>query len=129
MTENNKPEWFEIAESDGEIRTTKTRRSIPVTAIIAAALVIGIGTVVAQTQEETPASATESTPAPTVSTSAKASSPASTSANSEAIANPKITRLPTRGDEEGDHKWREDHGDRPLHRDGDQPPHPEGDDD
>ena len=146
MTENNRPEWFEIAESDGESRPVKTRRSFPVAAIVAAALVIGIGAVVAQTQEESPASATESTSvandqvanpnnssaenettAPVASQTPSAS--ASATPTTSAVANPNITKLPTGRGEDGEHEGREHHGDRPPHGDGDRPPHPEGDDD
>ena len=136
MTENNKPEWFEIAESDGDVRPLKPRRTVPIAAIIAAALVIGIGAVVAQTQEESPANATETTsvandqvvPSNNSSAENETTAPvasqapsASAAPSNSAVANPNITKLPTgRGDDE-DHEGREHHGDRP--------PHPEGDDD
>ena len=148
MTENNRPEWFEIAESDGESRPVRARRSFPIAAIVAAALVIGIGAVVAQTQEESPASATETTSvandqvvvsnnssvqnestAPTASQSPSQSATPSATSTSSAIANPNITKLPTGRGEDGDHEGREHHGDRPPHGDGIRPPHPEGDDD
>jgi hypothetical protein len=155
MTENNRPEWFDIAESDGESRSVRTRRSFPIAAIFAAALLIGIGAVVAQTQEESPASATETTSvandpvvvsnnssaqnestAPTASQSpsqspSQSAAPSATS-TSGAIVNPNITKLPTgRGedDEDDEHEGREHHGDRQPHGDGIRPPHPEGDDD
>lgn len=148
MTQNNKPEWFEIAESDGDVRPLKPRRTLPIAAIVATALVIGIGAVIAQTQEEPPANATETTSvandqvvasnnssaenettAPVASkksdiskTSHASKAPSASAAPSDsAVANPNITKLPTgRGDDE-DHEGREHHGDRP--------PHPEGDDD
>ena len=144
MTENNKPEWFEIAESDADTRPVKNRRSLPIAAIVAAALVVGIGAVVAQTQEESPASATETSSvandqvvasnnssAQNESTAPTAAQSPSQSAtpSSSAVANPNITKLPTGRGEDGDHEGREHHGDRPPHVDGDQPPHPEGDDD
>ena len=136
MIENNKPEWFEIAEGDGDKGPVKNRRSLPIAAIVAAALVIGIGAVVAQTQEESPASATETTSvandqvvasnnssAENETTAPTASQAPSQSAtpSSSAVANPNITKLPTGRGEDGDHEGREHHGDRP--------PHPEGDDD
>ena len=136
MTENNKPEWFEIAESDGDVRPLKPRRTLPIAAIIATALVIGIGAVVAQTQEESPANATETTAVAndqvvasnnssaeneTTAPVASQAPAASAAPSNSAVANPNITKLPTgRGDDE-DHEGREHHGDRP--------PHPEGDDD
>ena len=144
MIENNKPEWFEIAEGDGDKRPVKNRRSLPIAAIVAAALVVGIGAVVAQTQEESPASATETTSATSVqsdssnpsSAQSESTAPAASqtptaaaSPSSSAVANPNITKLPTGRGEDGDHEGREHHGDRPPHVDGDRPPHPEGDDD
>jgi cytoskeletal protein RodZ len=151
MTENNRPEWFDIAESDKESRPVSTRRSFPIAAIVAAALAVGIGAVVAQTQEESPASATETTSvandqvvgsnnssaqnestAPTASQTPSQSAAPSATSTSSAIANPNITKLPTgRGedDEDDEHEGREHHGDRQPHGDGIRPPHPEGDDD
>jgi hypothetical protein len=144
MTENNKPEWFEIAESDGDVRAAKPRRTLPIAAIVATALVIGVGAVVAQTQEESPASATETTSVAndqvvasnnsspenesTAPVASQAPSASATPSNT-AVANPNITKLPTGRGEDGDHEGREHHGDRPPHIDGDRPPHPEGDDD
>ena len=137
MTENNKPEWFEIAESDGPTQPAKVRRSLPVAAVMAAALIIGVGAVVAQTQQESPASATETTsvahdqvtaPATssavneTTATAVAIAPSASATPSNSAIANPNIAKLPTGGereDNEGDHEGREHHGDRESHSEGD----------
>ena len=144
MTDNNKPEWFEIADNEAPTPSTKTRRTLPIAAVVAAALVIGIGAVVAQTQEESPASATETTSATSVQSDAsnpssaqsESTAPAasqtptaSASPSSTAVANPNITKLPTGRGDDGDHEGREHHGDRPPHVDGDRLPHPEGSDD
>ena len=129
MTENNKPEWFEIADSDGPTQPAKVRRSLPVAAVLASALILGFGAVVAQTQEEVPAGATETTSvatnqavAPAVTTASvqnvvTTTTPRSIATASPAngpIANPSIAKLPTGGgddddDDEGEHRKRGNH--------------------
>ncbi len=133
MTENNKPEWFEIAESDGPTQPAKVRRSLPVAAVLASALILGFGAVVAQTQEEVPAGATETTSvatneavAPAITTASVQNvvttttprSIATASTTNGAIANPSIAKLPTGGgddddddddDDEGEHRKRGNH--------------------
>ena len=59
MTENNKPEWFEIAENDGPTAPLKASKTLPVLAVFATALILGIGAVVAQVQDKSPASAVD----------------------------------------------------------------------
>ncbi len=123
MTENNKPEWFEIAENDGPAQPIKTRRSLPVAAVLAVALIIGVGAVVAQTQEESPASATETTTVANdqvvnTTSSPAASAEAVATPQQSALANPNIAKLPTSGEhegEDGDHDGRGKHGPRPPH--------------
>jgi hypothetical protein len=136
MTENNKPEWFEITENDGPAQPKKVRRSLPIAAIMATALVIGVGAIVAQTQEESPAQATETTSVANDQVVATTTSAATSATNTaapttvgtptqSAMANPNIAKLPTggerEGDEDGEGEGREHHGDRVRH--------PEGDDD
>jgi len=144
MTENNKPEWFEIAENDGPAQPIKTRRSLSIAAVLAAALIIGAGAVVAQTQDDAPANATETksvstnqvnssaTDAATNQTSPTASSSApqvTATPTTSALANPNIAKLPTGGEKEGDHQGRDHHGLRPPHSEGDQPVLPEDNED
>ena len=134
MTENNKPEWFEIAESDGVSQPKKVGRTMPISAVVVAGLIIGIGAVVAQTQEESPAQATETTTvakdqavkatsspavsAQAVATSKTTATPRTTVAPTQsAMANPNIAKLPT-GGEGGDHEGRGHHGDRETHSEG-----------
>jgi hypothetical protein len=120
MTENNKPEWFEIADNDRPSVPRKASKSLPLAAVFAATLIIGIGAVVAQSQDEPPANATEttstqSTMAPAAATNTSAT-PASSSVNNPAVKtvaksaatssglqNPSIAKLPTKhGDDEGE---------------------------
>ena len=127
MTENNKPEWFEITDKDEKPELRKVSKFQPVSAVLVTALILGIGAVVAQTQNETPASAvtanavqaTDSQASPTstaVSTVKSAvSNPVTASAVGTAaaskLANPSISKLPTGGgdDEDDDHHGRGHH--------------------
>jgi len=112
MTENNKPEWFEIAENDGPAAPPKASKALPILAVFGAALIIGVGAVVAQVQEKSPVDPVASNPAQTASAN-NSSSPESGTPNamttSGAIAsatsglkNPSIAQLPTKGDDDED---------------------------
>ena len=132
MTENNKPEWFEIAENDGPALPPKASKTLPLAAVIATALILGVGAVVAQVQEESPAMAVDtasvqttvssSTASPTLVT--QVSNPATSAAIASApeLQNPSIAQLPTKT-EDDDHEGRSHRGD---HDDEDED---EGDDD
>jgi len=133
MTENNKPEWFEIAESDGPAAPPKASKTLPLAAVFATALILGIGAVVAQVQEESPATAVDTTSVQTASTNntasptsvaqisksspiARIANPATNSAiaGTSGLQNPSIAQLPTKGgdDDDDEHEGRsrnEDH--------------------
>ena len=123
MTENNKPEWIEIAENDGPVIPAKASKALPLAAVFAAALILGIGTVVGQVQEVAPATAVEAASAQTiVSNDVTASTPVQRIANpvastavtaTSALINPAIAQLPTKGDddEDDDDEDDEDEGD------------------
>ena len=105
MTENNKPEWFEIAENDGPAVPPKASKTLPLAAVFATALILGVGAVVAQVQEESPAAAVDtasvqttvssSTASPTL--VAQVSNPATSAAiaSTSELQNPSIAQLPT----------------------------------
>ncbi len=129
MTENKKPEWFEITDKDEKPELRKVSKSLPVSAVLVAALVLGIGAVMGQTQNETPASAvtanavqaTDSQASPTSTAVAAVKSAVSNpvtaavvgTAAASKLANPSISQLPTRGgdDDEDDHHGRGHHDD------------------
>ena len=125
MTENNKPEWFEITDADEKPALRTVSKTLPVSAVLVTALVLGVGAVVAQTQNQTPASATSAGVQQTQSAEANPTAAAvvgGVAANK--LANPSIANLPTGGgdddnDEEDNHHGR-------GHHDED---HEEGDDD
>jgi hypothetical protein len=133
MTENNKPEWFEIAENDGPAVPPKASKTLPLAAVIATALILGVGAVVAQVQEESPATAVEIASVQTTASSSTASptsvaqvsnpSTSSTIAGTSGLQNPSIAQLPTKGEDDDDHEGRSHKGD---HDDDDEG---EGDDD
>ena len=121
MTENNKPEWFAIIDKDEKPELRKVSKSLPVSAALVATLVLGVGAVVAQTQNETPASAVtanavKATDVEATPTSSHVANPVSAAVVGTAaagkLANPSISKLPTGGgddDDEGEHHGRGDH--------------------
>ena len=57
MTPPKKPEWFEIADSDGGKPQRKIKRGVRALALTVPLLAIGIGVVLAQSSDEAPARA------------------------------------------------------------------------
>jgi hypothetical protein len=111
MSQNNRPEWFEIAENDGPALPRKASRKLPLAPFFATVLILGIGAVVGQIQEKSPASAVEAASVQTVVSNkttasvpvAQIANPASGSivaATATHLANPSIATLPTGGDDE-----------------------------
>ena len=138
MTENNKPEWFEIAEKDGPAKPLKASKTLPLTAVFATALILGVGAIVSQIQEEPPATATETT-AEQLSPANASASPSSdapianpsmnsTAATQSSLVNPSIAQLPTNG-EENDDDYEQEGRTRHGHHDDDEGDDDEGDDD
>ena len=124
MTENNKPEWFVITDADEKPALRKVSKTLPVSAVLVTALILGVGAVVAQTQGQTPASAVATGVEQTQSAEANPTAAAAAVVGGVAankLANPSISKLPTGGgdDEEDDHHGRGHHDDD----------HEEGDDD
>jgi len=59
MTPDQKPEWFQIADADNAASPRKISKGLPVMAMVAVAAILGVGAVMAQTQEQSPANAVE----------------------------------------------------------------------
>ena len=130
MTENNKPEWFEIAENDGPAAPPKASKTLPLAAVFATVLILGIGAVVAQVQEKSPATAVDTTSVQ-ISVSNSAASPTSVAQNSKTspavrianpatspaitstsgLQNPSIAQLPTKGGDDDDEDDEDDEDD------------------
>ena len=117
MTENNKPEWFEITDADEKPELRKVSKSLPVSAVLVAALILGVGAVTAQTQGVLPLSASNTNAsqsaqpennatAQAVSTVKTAVANPTTAAAvvgtvaTNKLANPAISKLPTGGDDD-----------------------------
>jgi hypothetical protein len=143
MAQSNKPEWFEITDADEKPELRKVSKSLPVSAVMVAALILGAGVVVAQTQSETPTSAVaaSSEVSPTVSSNpisqavaavkSAVSKPTTAAAvvvggvATNKLANPSIAQLPTGGGDDDD-----DDDDRKRgHEDDEDDEDDEGDDD
>ena len=125
MTENNKPEWFEITDADEKPELRKVSNSLPVSAVLVAALILGVGAVTAQNQGVTPLSASNTNATQTAQpennpTAQAVAVVAAGTVTTNKLANPAIAQLPTGGDDDDDD---DDHG-----RDHDDDDH-EGDDD
>ena len=141
MTENNKPEWFEITDADEKPELRKVSKSLPVSAVLVAALILGVGAVTAQTQGVMPLSASYTNATQTVQPENNATAQAVSNVNSAVanpttvaaavagtvaankLANPAIAKLPTGGDDDDDD---DDHG---RDHDDDEEGDEEGDDD
>jgi hypothetical protein len=109
MTPPKKPDWMEIADSDNQLPVAVIKKRRPLVIAMTALLVTIGGVVLAQSNEETPASADEII-APQSAQSAASVAPA-INPSAPAIATPPNTKG---GDEDGDRGfWERDHdGDR-----------------
>ena len=128
MTENNKPEWFEITDADEKPELRKVSKSLPVSAVLVAALILGVGAVTAQTQGVTPLSASNTNATQTAQSEDNPTTVAAAVVGTGAtnkLANPAISKLPTGGDDDDDD---DDHG-RGHDDDEDDDDDEEGDDD
>jgi hypothetical protein len=144
MTENNKPEWFEITDADEKPELRKVSKSLPVSAVLVAALILGVGAVTAQTQGITPLSALNTNAKQTTQPESNATAQAVSAVKSAVanpttvaaavagtvatnkLANPAISKLPTGDDDDDDDD--DDHG-RGHDDDDDDHDDEEGDDD
>ena len=128
MTENNKPEWFEITDTDEKPPLRKVSKLLPVSAVLIAAMILGVGAFVSQSPDLVPISSATAapennsrvqTPATSravaaaksavatpskVATAAAAlpSTVATVAAAATGLTNPSIAKLPTGGDDEDD---------------------------
>jgi len=113
MTENNKPEWFEIVEADGPVTPPKASKTLPIAAVMVTALILGIGAVVGQVGQESAATTTQGTPTQDKATPAASVSSAApvVAATTARLANPSIAMLPTNGDDEDNGQYEDEEDD------------------
>jgi hypothetical protein len=126
----NKPEWFEIAEKDGPASPPKASKALPLAAVFATALILGVGAVVGQVQEtstvvaaanasvqsEVTSATTSATPVASNLQSSPVARIANSAVSSAVIAkaglqNPSIAQLPTKGGDEDDDDEEDDDDD------------------
>jgi len=107
MSPLEKPEWIELADRDNAASVRKISKKLPVIALVAAAAIIGVGAVLGQTTQESPAQATESVAqVPVVSSAQKSGSSATVAPKATSAAprvkTPTIGTLPTKRGEHED---------------------------
>jgi len=99
MTPPKKPEWFELAESDGGKAHTSVKRSARGALLALPLLLIGVGVVVAQGTDESPPIAEPVTTLASAAPSMRAN---------VALANPSIAIPPTGGEDDDDNYEEDD---------------------
>ena len=105
MAPMNKPEWFQLAESDGGLPRRNVKRGFRALALSVPLMAIGIGVVLAQTSNEAPAVAETTSVAATQSPIATTSTPTLVAAPSQSTKavqtiQPAIAKPPTGGDDD-----------------------------
>lgn len=111
MTQNYKPEWFEIIDKDEKPELRKASKSLPISAVLVVALILGAGAFMGQTQNQTPASASNATAIqlPVAETNSTVSAAAVVgAATTNKLVNPSISKLPTGGEEDEDDDYEGD---------------------
>lgn len=106
MNPDKKPEWFEMTESDNAPQIRKVTKSIPVSAIVAVALVLGAGAVVGQPGNQ---SAVTSIASPELSVQVAQSAQQETVAKpTSSLKNPSIAQLPVGENDDDEYEDEED---------------------
>jgi hypothetical protein len=118
MDPMNKPEWFQLVDSDGGKPRRTAKRGFRAVALSVPVLAIGIGVVVAQSSNESPASAettsVAATQSPQVTTSPvtpKVVSAPSQSTKAVQKIQPAIAKPPTGGGDDENENENENEGD------------------
>ena len=119
MTENNKPEWFRIIDKDEKPELRRVSKSIPVSAVMVTALILGAGAVMGQTQNDTPASATSTSQSQSQSPQITANPSTAATAviggmAANKLANPSIVKFASGGEneyEDDDYEGNDDYED------------------
>jgi hypothetical protein len=84
MTPPNRPEWIELADADTVPQVKKLTRALPAFVLAAVFSIVGVGALVAQSDAETPATASEQVVA--VLATPSASEPSTTSSMPSAVS-------------------------------------------
>jgi len=102
MTPPKKPEWFELAESDGGKARTSVKRSARGALLALPLLLIGVGVVVAQDTDESPAIAEPVTTLASAVPQVNAAPSAAVKSSLASLTNPSIAIPPTGGEDDDD---------------------------
>jgi hypothetical protein len=94
MTENNKPEWFEITDSDEKPQLRKVSKSLPISGVLVAAMILGV-----QSAATSPA---DSSVKSAIANPATVATIGAVAVATTALANPSIATLPTGNDHDDD---------------------------
>ena len=102
MTPPKKPEWFELAESDGGKARTSVKRNARGVLLALPLLLIGAGVVVAQGTDESPAAAESITTVASAAPEINAAPSAAVKSSIASLTNPSIAIPPTGGGDDDD---------------------------
>jgi hypothetical protein len=115
MTPPKKPEWFELTESDGVKPRASVKRSARGVLLALPLLLIGVGVVVAQGTDESPAVAESITTGASAAPEINAAPAAAVKSSLASLINPSIATPPPGGgdddDEDDDEDDEDDEGD------------------
>ena len=104
MTPPKKPEWFELAESDGGKAHTSIKRSARGALLALPLLLIGVGVVVAQGTDKSPAIAGPVTTLASAVPQVNAAPSAAVKSSLASLTNPSIAIPPTGGGDDDDYE-------------------------
>jgi hypothetical protein len=104
MTPPKKPEWFELAENDGGKAHTSVKRSARGALLALPLLLIGVGVVVAQGTDESPAVAESITTLASAAPQVNAVPSAAVKSSLASLTNPSIAIPPTGGGDDDDYE-------------------------
>jgi len=104
MTPPKKPEWFELTESDRVKPRTSVKRSARGVLLALPLLLIGVGVVVAQSTDESPAAAESITTLASAAPEINAAPSAAVKSSLASLTNPSIAIPPTGGGDDDDYE-------------------------
>jgi len=111
MTPPAKPEWFELTESDGVKPRASVKRSARGVLLALPLLLIGVGVVVAQGTDESPAVAESITTVASAAPEINAAPAAAVKSSLASLINPSIATPPTGGGDDDDDDYEDDEDD------------------
>ena len=104
----NKPEWFELAEKDGGKTHFEAKRSARGVLLALPLLLIGVGVVVAQGTDESPATTESITTLASTAPEVNAAPSAAVKSSLASLTNPSIAIPPTGGGDDDDDDYEEE---------------------